>query len=377
MRASTARVCGLCVIVVLWNVPRVTAGQIVGVVADTAGRPLDGAVVDLWTGTQRLASTITDEAGRFHFGEAAAQSARGLIVSRLGFERAVVPAASGDTAMSLVLRMMPIALPALTAEVVRQACPNREQARARTLWEAVRRRYAQDTWARGIGAYELTTRERVDASGVGQSTESRMQLRDWLSVGASRSRQAAGPEGRRKPLQDRIEQNGYAERIADGGAGMGSGDYFSWRYPVLDGSEAFHFVSEQFGSRHSLSVIDSGASGVRIAFCPIERRRPTIEGTLTISEDSALLAARWTFTTPRPQEEAAGEVAFAPYEPLPSGLPHLLAAQGTFWRLVAGRETFQQRSSVYLCWFVSEDQAAPRLPARPTVSASDAGRVCM
>ena len=95
-----------------------------------------------------------------------------------------------------------------------------------------------------------------------------------------------------------------------------------------------------------LSVVAQSESEVILAFCPRDRRRTGIEGTMQIMSDSGFIAAVWSYWNPdRHRELAGGEVSFAPPENRPAiGKVPLLASSGFFWRrLPTGR--------FYQLWF--------------------------
>lgn len=100
-----------------------------------------------------------------------------------------------------------------------------------------------------------------------------------------------------------------------------------------------------------------------VAFCPRGGDR-TVQGTLTIGADTTLVAATWRFQTPRPREDAGGELTFLPFEPGEDGSPpDLLPARSVFWRKQMGRDVYFHRSMIYTRWRVRRSDA--RAEERP------------
>jgi hypothetical protein len=107
----------------------------------------------------------------------------------------------------------------------------------------------------------------------------------------------------------------------------------------------------------------SWSDGVRrVGFCPTQHRLPSIEGVLAIGPSGALLRATWVFHTPRPVEEAGGEVTLAPV--VENGTPALmLPVAGLYWRRL-GQRSYYQAWEKYAHWVVSPTDSIPRLPPR-------------
>ncbi|MET0398514.1 MAG: carboxypeptidase-like regulatory domain-containing protein [Longimicrobiaceae bacterium] len=349
------RLAVLCLSVLLIGVPgSPAAAQLRGVIADPDGRPVPGATVELWGASARLGRTTTDARGEFGFTAEAAAGAGAVTVQRIGFApltRAVAPPAS------LELRLEPLAvpLPELRSRTARRACPNREEPAARRLWEAARRRYDAGIASRGISSVSRTWSGIVDARDVGIVDEDRMH-------GAT-----AGGHGEATGVDGMVRRWGYAAPKSLGYIPWGiswQDDFFAWSYPALHERYAYHFAGDTFGALHALSVLSAGDGATTLGFCPRGRERTAIEGTLTLGADGSFLSAAWSFRTPRPREDAGGEVVFAPRS---TGVRPLLPVRGVFWRRMGGSRRYWQRASTYTAWFVGQDST---MPVRPWVPRS-------
>ncbi len=321
------------------------AAQLRGVVADAAGRPLAGATVELWSPRGRAGAALTEADGAFLFDAARAREAVTLAVRRIGYRPRTLPVPR-DGEARVRLEAEPLALPALTAAVAARACPNREVPEARRLWEAARRRYAAVPAGREISVRHLVSRGEVSPGAVGELDE--VDLAPSVS-GYSPAYSSAVSRG--------VAERGYAFAQAWKAPGFRSPDpdFVAWHYPALHSWYATHFASDLFGERHVLSIRRRGAEGISLSFCPVLTDAPWIEGTIVLSPDTAFLSASWSFHTPRPDEDAGGEVAFTPVDrrdPLP---PLLLPARGIFWRRVFGSEDYHQRGDVFLHWEVDRE----------------------
>lgn len=336
--------------------------QVRGTVTDPHGEPLRDVSVEAWNGRVSLGAVASDSTGRFSFSLAQSASARRLILKRLGYRAVGVDLSTPDTVLQLRMEPLPVELPELRALAPGDPCPNREEPEARRLWMAAQDRYDTTSARRGMAARLLRTRETVVPDRVGLVDETRQVPADWRHR-AGWWPEAHAPYGEVNAV---IARHGYALRIGPERPGVPGEDYFGWIYPALEAGHAHHFVSAEFAGRHSLSIASATDDGYVITFCPLEKRRPRIEGTLVIGRDTTLLSASWSFRTPKPREEAGGEVIFLPWRDSPGGPPHLLAARGAYWRRLGGRTLFYQRSEVFLGWEVAAGTEMPDLPVPPS-----------
>lgn len=305
------------------------SAQIRGSVVDAAGRPVSGALVELWLEDRRVAGGQTDERGRFGLAPVEPERQAMLTVRRLGFQTQTVQLASSDTSLVVRMNPRPVVLEPLTVSATGQrACPNREDPRARALWERMRSRYWQplSDSVFVFGFMELR-------SGVGDKSEV-----DRPEVGRVSSGWTIGSLVWANPAL--MARSGYA---SDASGGVGERTAF-WLYRALDHGSMQDFTGDYFGSAHTFSIIGSGADQITLGFCPRERMRRTgqIEGRLVLHPDTTLNWARWSFRTPRPDEDAGGEASY--YPPARELGSALLARETLFWRKTnGGRYYFESR----------------------------------
>src|SRR5690606_36405184 len=201
--------CTLVIAVAMAAVAAPVAGQVRGVVSDSAGNALYGVTVELWGADSRLAVAISGDSGAFSFPAGRAAGARGLVLSAPGYRTAAVLVSPGDTLLRIQLAVQVVPLPELTALVARQACPNQEEAAARALWIAARERYAATTPAHGYAYWANEMRESVEPERVGQVRGLREVL---VSQSVAGGRQVwggvVGGVFRRLALDEEVRRNG-------------------------------------------------------------------------------------------------------------------------------------------------------------------------
>lgn len=320
------------------------SAQVTGTIHDPAGTPVPEATVALWKGTREIARTLSDPSGSFHFGVEASAGADVLLVRRIGFRPTSVGLSAQRTALSVTLQQVATALPEVVTTATGRACPNHDEPEARKLWHAMSEHYAthqhgDDAWARAIGAWG-----EVTAPEVGDVDESRLGPGDYAVAGE-----------RREALFRSIASDGYAHRLRPGDDP--TGEYFYWRYLPLDRDLSEHFVESGFAKRHSLGLWRADDGSLTITFCGRDHSKPYLEGTLSISSDTALRAARWKFRTPSPHEDAGAEVSFlAP--PRGATIWLLVPLRSVFWRRLGGSEKlYVQEALVYQEWKIGPNVA--------------------
>ena len=328
------------------------AAQVRGRVVDASGRPVGDAVVELWASTRAAGAARTDDGGRFEIAAAPAEPGLVLTLRRVGLRTRTIHLASADTALEVRMDVQPVVLAPLSVlSTRRRTCPNREDPRARALWERMRSRYWQpgaDTpsvfgfmeFRSGVGEQVDAYRPEAGSVVAGWTTGPLVIAHPWL-----------------------MARSGYASR-ANGGAGERTA---SWSYRALDGGAMQDFTGEHFGAVHTFSIVTLDAEGMTIAFCPRERpgRTGQLAGTLGLDADTTLGWARWSFRTPHPDEDAGGEASYHPPDPALGRA--LLARETLFWRRT-NPPRYYFESHHFTGWRREEDDA--RAGGSPATSAS-------
>ncbi len=329
---------------------RPARAQVGGRVQDPEGRPLPAVPVELWRGDRRVAVQPSAADGSFRFGPEEAAGAVRLSARMLGYSPAQREVSAPASDVVLELASVVVELEGLTVAAAPQLrCPRREDREARILWASVRTRYdhARDTL--GISFYA----RRYDSTGplddVGLVDESRL-VRSWYGVpgrGRTRSSYRTSPYPYGFPILSSFDPA-----------------YAGWRYRDLHATDVGHFLEEEFGARHTFTVLARRSDAVVVGFCPAQGswKGPSIEGMLTIGRDTSLVKAEWKFRVPRAAEEAGGEVVFVPRgrDPIP-----LLPAQTVFWRRIIGqRNRYFHRSERFATYEFLPPDTQPVQPSR-------------
>lgn len=320
---TTSIILAACVL--LW--PAFTVAQVVGVVVDTSGEPVQGARVNLWSEHRLLATTTTTLTGAFGFAAAESPEARAISVSRIGYETVNRPFRPGEGEMRI--RLVPVALQLDGVSVAARAprrCPNREDPQARALWTRTAARYSRATDTVNIEVLSDMVAGEVDEAELGDVRSEDMDVSGAYS------------NGYRRVVDPRIGY-GYALSVSI------EPEFAAWSYMPLWSFGAPHFLDPSFGEYNTLSVLARSSGTTVIVFCSrgLSRAAVGIEGTLTIAADSSFASATWRFLAPRRREEAGGRTIFAPH-PGGSSRPWLVPTQGFYWRREHGR------SRVYRIW---------------------------
>ncbi len=308
-------------VLLLFVLPSSATAQVSGRVIDEEGAPVTGATVELWSSTARLGAVLSGHGGGFSFPADAADDAVGVLAYRIGMNAAQVAIGAGGSELVLRLSSSAIALDPVmvTASRPTRLCPNRDDPAARTMWDAARSRYGGPPGAHQVHiVFEELTGE-VPRAGIGSAGE------EPFRRGSQSTRLSFG-----RGWNDRVHC-GYGCRIEQ------SFDpaYALWRYLPLESHYTNHFLTDYFGERHTFSLAPHGGDESLLVFCSTEQRsRIRADGTLRFS-DGALVEARWSFRTPRPAEEAGGEVLFVPTAAFSEDVL-LLPARGLFWRRIHG-----------------------------------------
>lgn len=336
-------------------------GQLTGVILDQAGNPIEGVAVEAWGETLRLATRVTDATGAFSIPQVVAARTTALYAHRIGFRavRRDVDGGAGAGPVEIRLDAEAVSLPTVEVVTSRAFCPRSDERTARALWEAARTRYAHGLDSMGVATYLAAQREVVQPSALGSPPapgEAEEQRGSSFLLRVSWDR--------------RIDREGYAYPVRRPTA---AGALDSWVYAPLQADLAPHFVNELFGKLHTLSVFSEDETGWRLAFCPRNRDRPSIHGTLHVAPDSSLVSAEWMFQTKEPEESAGGRAVFVPGGRQGTS-PYLLPSEGVFWRK-APEGGFLQVHERYEGWIVAPGDSVPFLPSRQVTSPAQQLRV--
>lgn len=316
-------------IVLIHLVGSTASAQLRGRVVDAEGGPVPGVAVETWSPVRQLGVRVSDDDGTFRFTREEVQEVSGIIARRVGWKTARLRVISADTLLRVSMEPQPETLDGLSVKATRiPACPNREAPRARGLWLALRDQYQSRSDTSSIATF-LSSIESIGPREEVGLADTAGTARRWIkSLHAHRLMWARI-----------ISTRGYGYGITES-----TGEaYAAWQYPPLESYYLSHFAEDLFGERHTLSIIRESSDEVVLRYCPRERsnRGQRIEGTLTFASDGALLQATWKYLTPRPQEDAGGEIDFTP--PSASFRPALLLpARSVYWRRTTGGRYYQR-----------------------------------
>jgi hypothetical protein len=326
---------------------RTLAAQVQGTVVDSAGSPVSAARVEVWSALRRSAASVSDPSGHFSFGAPEVSGATGLVVSRVGYQTRAVPLTGADTALRVELQAAPVMLAGITsATQPREPCPNHEDPRARSLWESVRANYPAMPDTVVFHSLGTIRSQQQDASSIGEFADERGR-RQWTAATND-----AWPVWRRL-----ISSSGYASPQTESVQPR----YAYWRYVPLEDGFSQHFVEEQFGTLHTLSIENSAGGYTTLAFCPrAGPHRTEVSGTLTVSPEGFLVRGAWRYRTPSPREDAGAEVDFVP--PVATRQSLLLVQSYLFWRRVQPRRYYVEAAE-YEEWRLYPGSNPPPVPA--------------
>ena len=329
-------------VVGLWLIPGIAPAQFRGTVRDDSGKPVAGALVELWSPTQRLGGAVSAADGGFAFEPSVTRDAAALLVRAVGYGMLRTSVTVGDTAVSLRLSLLTSQVAPLVVTGSRRACDNRDEPAARDLWHAAAQRYdLRFTWAVEDTVRIVASRVPFERLGVVDTAAWTLGMLGW-----------SGDFFRLQTA--RIKDHGYAVRSR----GLVQAWYDSWDYAALESNLAPHFVDSLFGRMHRLSVRQTGPLGTEVRFCPRRRDTPHIDGTMLIGPDTSLVKAEWHFYTPEPDEYAGGEVAFTPRWSGNGAAQPAMPITGLFYR--RGVRDFYQVWLDHRHWYVCKTERLER-----------------
>jgi len=329
----------ICLATALAVSPSAAVAQLYGQVVELSGVPVEGALVELWSGTARFAGQLTTSDGQFSFPAHVVAPATSVLVRSVGFTPSQAPLGNEER---IRIAVVPLATPISPLTVTGVTpCPSREDPAARRLWEALRDGHAAVGPSKGYWSEMKVQAGRVAAARFGEIDT--LRLEPGLIGGSRRYYEI---------WQRHIADSGYARPYS----GLRIPRFDLWEYPALESILARHFVDSLFGALHTFAV-DPRRPG-SVVFCPRDPSRPSLEGQLAIDVDTVLTAAMWRFRTPPPSEDAGGEVFFARPALADPSVP-LFPAAGRFWRKLV--VDYYQEWREYRQWHTCRDKPSARL----------------
>lgn len=330
---------------------RPPAGQqlVVQVVAED-GAPIANAAVELWSRTRRVLTLSTREDGLAIAQRGKLPPLTSVSARAIGYQAVSVPVDRKDTLEVRLARVVP-RIPDIVVEALpRYECREDERA-ARGIWQAATMRYTllpteRRYWAVGRGTQETAILSKVSSPDSWDTTR-------WGVSGQARAQ-----------TSQFIRDSGYAIRRKPGRsvaliASTGDGP---WWYPKLHTWNADHFARPEFGQLNALYTISSGPTGWSIGFCTKRPGRPGMAGMLRIDSTYAFTRAEWEFRTPKPKEDAGGEIVF-----LAGTTSALLPLVSYFWKLADGSEgedpLYYRESFLADQWTINLDDPQRNNPA--------------
>jgi hypothetical protein len=324
------------------------SAQMTGEVSDEDGIALQGVSVEAWNDGGKIAVRLTDDAGQFSFPDSVAVETTVLWAARLGFRPQRVSVEPGVSFYELSLVEEAVSVQGVVVEAPREVCDGREDQDARYIWQRLRERYHPALDTLGVATYMVWAEAVVSVDDLGP-----------LELPTVAVEQRGSSSQLRFAWDRRVARRGYAfptRRVENGQARD------SWVYAPIHADFAPHLIDETFGELHDFQMLNDDSEGWEVAFCPTDDDHPMIRGILTISPDTTLLGAEWTFETPEPQENAGGRAVFFPVTGAPQQT-YLLPSEAMFWRQIE-LDQYYQRYQRYEGWVVAQGDSVPSLPTR-------------
>jgi hypothetical protein len=331
--------------------------QVSGTVVSTDGLPLSGVAMELWAGSDRLATKSTGPDGAFNVLSVGAPPAGALTLTarKIGFRPVSRTVERGSTDLKIALAT----LPSMLAEVSvtanpsprRDPCTRKPSAVASAIFARAASYYRDDTrWLDRIARYAHTVRV-TDGSDrdsiVGVSQRGGWTRNSGLYDGPSAGNSTAVP--RRLSAAERLALPFPIPERERAFRGLSIG----WSLPRFHEWASPSFVSTWFVDSMPKAVVYEGREGIVLAFCPSERRIPYTSGEIELGRDSTIIVIRWHFVFAKPADDAGGLALFAAPESR-AVRAHLLPTNAITWTRVPASRNFEITEYSYGRWLVAD-----------------------
>lgn len=357
------------------------AAQVPIHVVDLEGRPIADVQIDVFGTGEHLGRVLTAIDGTTELVADPWSAVRRITLRHLAYRTRVVQAGSIPADGVLVMEPAPVHLDEIQVDVPGHAlsCPLSPDPEARAAWERAAANYAPDTGLRAISGTVLGTADRVPLSALTSFDEDRGIAVVYGQSGAP----VDGGSHTALGLEERILSGGYSWPALAPGGWVRDRDT-EHAFVELDFIHAYHFATPVFGQLHDFALVSKTEQRTTIAFCPNgEGTGASLHGTLTLNAEGAFAGAAWRFEREGEEGPIGGEVRFRAHTQALGSLPHLLAAEGTFFRHVPGAKDgadqplFYRELRVHRGWTVLPGPVHPcketgagywvhRLPPRTT-----------
>lgn len=312
--------------------------------------PVSGATVVLWVSNREVARVVTSSDGRFHFPLESAREASALAVRRLGYSPRTLSVRSGDDGLRVKLSPLVETLPAQVVHALNDGgCRSRSATQDRGYWNRIRGDYATAPTNVGVATLRTRIQRDVTAEDIGVFDDGNEPPTYHGVTGISQ-----------QDHYDAMRHHGLAWRGAPPRAGqpLMNPAFFHWIYAPLHSTHVDYFLSDDFVRGHTFRRAVASDSSVTLTFCPVGRERPDIAGRIEISASGDVRSIAWRFLTPKPHEDAGGEVIVVP--PGQGPIRRLIPARSVYWRRLAGRsDRYYHETWLFRAWNWSHTGAMP------------------
>lgn len=302
--------------------------QVRGTVVDEQHHPLEGAMVDVWTGTARLARQISGADGAFRFDHV--DSAERLLIRRIGSLATTVALVPGRSTYEVMLIATPVTVEGI--DVNGGGCDRRSARAAEALWRRTADHYRLPADSTRFGTVLKISQGRlpfaevgrpvIDSTGYGVTGAAGFMWSPRMRAGF----RAPAPFRVRDPLN-------WTDLF-----GLGPTWHAFW-------------VAPEFLQVMDLALADEQT----IRFCPKDRKHPALRGEMMVGEDGGLLWVRWRNTMPTFDPQAGGSVQFI--APAADSSWPLMPSEETVWQsLTSGNAS--QATTEYRLWISAGSDSA-------------------